>query len=68
MIHGVFEKSRFIDLILNYITFVTDGEETYKIMSAYHQFFAVQKAVESTTHAVTDKTKKVGVVWHTQGS
>lgn len=68
MIHGVFEKSRFIDLILNYITFVTDGEETYKIMSAYHQFFAVQKAVESTTHAVTDKTKKVGVVWHTQWS
>lgn len=41
-----------------------------KKVGAYHQYYAVQKAVEQTlraTHA-TDGDRKVGVVWHTQGS
>ena len=44
-----------------------DGEKTFKILAAYHQYFAVKKAIESTKHAtVTDG--KGGVFWHTQGS
>ena len=44
-----------------------DGENTFKILAAYHQYFAVKKAVESTKKAtVTDG--KGGVFWHTQGS
>lgn len=41
-----------------------------KKVGAYHQYYAVQKAVQETlraTHA-TDGDRKVGVVWHTQGS
>lgn len=41
-----------------------------KKVGAYHQYYAVQKAVQQTlraTHA-TDGDRKVGVVWHTQGS
>jgi type I restriction enzyme R subunit len=41
-----------------------------KKVGAYHQYYAVQKAVAQTlraTHA-TDGDRKVGVVWHTQGS
>lgn len=41
-----------------------------KKVAAYHQYYAVQKAVEQTiraTHSV-DGNRKIGVVWHTQGS
>jgi type I restriction enzyme R subunit len=41
-----------------------------KKVAAYHQYYAVQKAVEQTIRAThsTDGDRKVGVVWHTQGS
>ncbi|MFD1014408.1 type I restriction endonuclease subunit R [Winogradskyella rapida] len=41
-----------------------------KKVSAYHQYYAVQKAVAQTVRATDNKTgdRKVGVVWHTQGS
>ena len=47
--------------------FQTDGENTYKILAAYHQFHAVNKAVEKAKVAVQGD-HKIGVVWHTQGS
>ena len=64
---GIFEKTRFLDILKNFICFNVDGEKTFKILAAYHQYFAVKKAIESTKHAsVTDG--KGGVFWHTQGS
>ncbi|MEA3330291.1 MAG: type I restriction endonuclease, partial [Campylobacterota bacterium] len=43
--------------------------ETVKKLAAYHQYYAVNKAVERTTIAsAEDGDKKGGVVWHTQGS
>jgi len=41
-----------------------------KKVAAYHQFYAVQKAVQQTLRATNSKNgdRKVGVVWHTQGS
>ncbi|MCF8272971.1 MAG: type I restriction endonuclease subunit R [Flavobacteriaceae bacterium] len=41
-----------------------------KKVAAYHQYYAVQKAVEQTIRAThsTEGDRKVGVVWHTQGS
>lgn len=62
-IEGMFDKARLLDLIKNFICFSGDA----KILSAYHQYFAVRKAVASTaTATVTDG--KGGVFWHTQGS
>lgn len=64
---GVFQKTRLLDIIKNFICFSNGGINTYKILAGYHQYFAVRKAVESTKHAtVTDG--KGGVFWHTQGS
>ncbi|TAN44164.1 MAG: type I restriction endonuclease subunit R [Nitrospirae bacterium] len=43
--------------------------ETEKKLTAYHQYYAVNKAVESTLKAASaDGNRKGGVVWHTQGS
>jgi len=41
-----------------------------KKVGAYHQYYAVQKAVAQTLRATHSKEgdRKVGVVWHTQGS
>ncbi|WP_299100904.1 type I restriction endonuclease subunit R [uncultured Winogradskyella sp.] len=41
-----------------------------KKVAAYHQYYAVQKAVTQTIRATNSKEgdRKVGVVWHTQGS
>lgn len=41
-----------------------------KKIAAYHQYYAVQKAVMQTIRAThsEDGDRKVGVVWHTQGS
>ena len=64
---GIFEKSRFLDIIKNFICFSNDGLNRIKILAGYHQYFAVNKAVESTKHA-TETDGKGGVFWHTQGS
>lgn len=64
---GIFQKTRLLDIIKNFICFSHEGINTYKILAGYHQYFAVRKAVESTKKAtITDG--KGGVFWHTQGS
>lgn len=64
---GIFDKEIFIDIIKNFVLFSKDATNYTKIMGAYHQYFAVNKAVKSTIKAM--KTNgKAGVFWHTQGS
>jgi len=62
-IEGMFDKARLLDIIRNFICFSGD----VKILGAYHQYFAVRKAVVSTARA-TETDGKGGVFWHTQGS
>lgn len=64
---GIFEKERLLDIIKNFICFSNEGLRQFKILAGYHQYFAVNKAVESTKHA-TETDGKGGVFWHTQGS
>ena len=64
---GMFEPARLLDILKNFICFSVETEGTAKILSAYHQYFAVKKAVESTREA-TQTDGKGGVFWHTQGS
>ena len=64
---GMFEQERLLDIIKNFICFSNDGLERIKILAAYHQYFAVKKAIESTKKAVVTDGKG-GVFWHTQGS
>ena len=65
--NGIFDKTRFMDILKYFTVFSKDAKNNVKIMGAYHQYFAVNKAVESTLKAI--KTNgKAGVFWHTQGS
>lgn len=64
---GIFWPSRLTDILQNFICFDHKDGKTAKVMSAYHQYFAVSKAVARTKEAL-DKDGKIGVFWHTQGS
>ncbi|HSL04923.1 MAG TPA: type I restriction endonuclease subunit R [Nitrospiraceae bacterium] len=92
MLEGVFEKRRFLDLVRHFIVFEDEGRgKLTKKMAGYHQFHAVNVAVEETLraarrvaeHQAADVLghyksghqpggepgdRRVGVVWHTQGS
>lgn len=60
---GMFPKERLIDILKNFILFSEDA----KILAGYHQYFAVNKALESVHEAIGGDGKG-GVFWHTQGS
>ena len=89
ILEGVFEKRRFLDLIRHFIVFEdAGGGKLTKKMAGYHQFHAVNVAVEETLRAAQAHKavqalgqyesgrkpggdlgdRRVGVVWHTQGS
>lgn len=64
---GIFQKQRFADILQNYICFEHKEGKICKILAAYHQYFAVGKAMARTKAAV-EGNGKIGVFWHTQGS
>lgn len=64
---GMFQKQRFADILQNYICFEHKEGKICKILAAYHQYFAVGKAMARTKAAV-EGNGKIGVFWHTQGS
>ncbi len=93
VLEGVFEKRRFLDLIRYFIVFEdAGGGHLTKKMAGYHQYHAVNLALEETLRACVPVgspegvrecggtyfsrkqpdarpgDRRVGVVWHTQGS
>ena len=91
VLEGVFDMRRFLDLIRYFIVFEDMGGGVLtKKMAGYHQFHAVNFAVEQTLRAAGRQRvrtgepegryesgrqpggepgdRRVGVVWHTQGS
>ena len=93
VLEGVFEKQRFLDLIRHFIVFEdVGGGVLVKKMAGYHQYHAVNVAVQETIRACVPPAspwqvregegtffaksrkdakpgdRRVGVVWHTQGS
>ena len=93
LLQGVFEPRRFLDLLRYFIVFEdSGGGKVIKKIAGYHQFHAVNAAIEETLRAslmqarssVRDAApgrfesgtraggepgdRRVGVVWHTQGS
>jgi type I restriction enzyme R subunit len=66
---GVFDRERFLRLLRDFVVFMDGGSGLVKVLAGYHQFHAVQKAIEKTVAATRPQgDRKVGVVWHTQGS
>jgi len=69
MFHGMLNKQTLLDLISQFIVFEKSDTKTLKKVAAYHQYYAVNKAVESTIIASsTTGDRRGGVIWHTQGS
>jgi type I restriction enzyme, R subunit len=53
LVRGVFEKRRLLDLLQHFIVFEedTESDRLHKIIAGYHQFHAVNAAVEETVRA-----------------
>ena len=64
LFYGMLRKDRLLDIINNFVLWSEDS----KILSAYHQYFGVKKAITSTEFAIDNRTGKAGILWHTQGS
>lgn len=69
MFNGMLNRKTLLDLIRHFIVFEKSKEKTLKKVAAYHQYFAVNKAVLTTQSAAAESgDRRAGVVWHTQGS
>jgi hypothetical protein len=79
LLKGMLQPATLLDLIRNFIVFEKSKREdaktgliqiqTVKKLAAYHQYYAVNKAVQSSIVASgIHGDKRGGVVWHTQGS
>lgn len=71
LIEGVFDKARLLRLVRDYVAYEDDPDsgEVFKILAQYHQFYAVETAIDAVFEASRpDGDRRGGVVWHTQGS
>jgi type I restriction enzyme R subunit len=69
MAKGMLNKNVLPDLIRHFTIFHQNKEKITKIVPRYHQYFAVNKAVEATRKATAENgDQRAGVIWHTQGS
>lgn len=79
LLKGMLQPATLLDLVRNFIVFEKSKKEdaktgliqiqTVKKLAAYHQYYAVNKAVQSSVVASgINGDKRGGVVWHTQGS
>ena len=81
LLEGVCEPERWLSLLRDFILFEDDGGALSKKMAGYHQVHAVEMALRETLRAAglqdadsaqqaggAPGDRRVGVVWHTQGS
>lgn len=75
LIKGVFAHDRLLDVVRNFVVFENEKDsrnnvtKIIKKVAAYHQYFAVSKAVKHAMEAASPTgDKRAGVIWHTQGS
>jgi len=64
LVKEFFDKNRVISILLHYILFTRQDDELKKVVLRPHQMRAIKKVVER----VSEKTKRRGLIWHTQGS
>ena len=69
LLRNVFAKDILLDIIKSFVVFQSDGKNTFKILAAYHQYYATNKAVTKILEVSSaGGDHRGGVVWHTQGS
>ncbi len=67
LLKGTCEKTRFIDLLENFLLFSTFEGDQIKIVAKNHQYLGVNNAIESFKKRKQNQGR-LGVFWHTQGS
>lgn len=69
LIRGVLQPEHLLQLVRDFTVFGDKGDGVFKIIGGYHQFHGARKSLKSAIEAVSgDGDRKVGVIWHTQGS
>ena len=70
LIQGLLDKRRLLDFLRYFVAFEDEGGGVLtKKIAGYHQFHAVNRALAATVEATSETgDRRVGVVWHTQGS
>ena len=69
LIEGLFPKNRLLEYIRYFIVHESSGQGIIKKGAKYHQYFGVRKAAAETTRATSPEgDRRIGVIWHTQGS
>jgi type I restriction enzyme R subunit len=69
LLRGVFDRRNFLALIRDFTVFGDAGEGPFKVIAGYHQFHGARKALREAIEATRpDGDRKIGVIWHTQGS
>jgi type I restriction enzyme R subunit len=69
LVAGMLAPERLLDLVRNFIVMNEERGEITKKLAAYHQYHAVNRALEEAVKAVgPEGDRRIGVVWHTQGS
>jgi type I restriction enzyme R subunit len=69
LLRGMLNKKTLLELIRHFIVFEETPKKTIKKIAAYHQYYAVNKAIHTSIAASSELgNKQAGVVWHTQGS
>ncbi|MGD0653107.1 MAG: type I restriction endonuclease subunit R [Thermoguttaceae bacterium] len=67
MIRGTCEKTRFLDIVENFIVFEEAKGGLIKLVAKNHQYLGVNKAINALDE-IQHNQGKLGVFWHTQGS
>lgn len=69
LIFGLFPKEVLLNYIQNFIFHEDHNGKLIKKGAKYHQYYGINKAVESTLKNIKPEGDgRLGVIWHTQGS
>ena len=68
LLWALFEPSRFVELVCQFVLFELEEGKTIKKLPRYQQWRAVRKTIARLTADKSEGGPSGGVVWHTQGS
>ena len=69
LLNGLFPKATLLNYIQNFIFHEDHNGKMIKKGAKYHQYWGIQKAVESAVENIKPRGDgRLGVIWHTQGS
>jgi len=72
LLKGLFRKEHLMEYLQDFVLYESLGERYENKIAMFQQFYAARKVVQLTKKAVLEgrkaEDKRIGVVWHTQGT